>query len=33
MGAGLGEEGQAACVKVIEQVAGVQARRSKAKGK
>jgi 4-hydroxybutyrate dehydrogenase/sulfolactaldehyde 3-reductase len=33
MGAGLGEEGQAACVKVIEQVAGVQARRAKAKGK
>ena len=33
MGACLGEEGQAACVKVIEQVAGVQARRSKAKGK
>ena len=32
MGAGLGEEGQAACVKVIEQVAGVQARRAKARG-
>lgn len=33
MGDGLGEEGQAACIKVIEQVAGVQARRSKGKGK
>ena len=33
MGAGLGEEGQSACIKVIEQAAGAQARRAKAKGK
>ena len=33
LGAGLGEEGQAACIKVIEQVAGIQARRTKARGK
>jgi 3-hydroxyisobutyrate dehydrogenase-like beta-hydroxyacid dehydrogenase len=29
MGEGLGEEGQAACIKVIERAAGVQARRTK----
>jgi 4-hydroxybutyrate dehydrogenase/sulfolactaldehyde 3-reductase len=33
MGDGLGEEGQAACIKVIEQAAGIQARRAKGKGK
>jgi 3-hydroxyisobutyrate dehydrogenase-like beta-hydroxyacid dehydrogenase len=30
MGDGLGDEGQGACIKVIEKVAGVEARRAKA---
>lgn len=33
LGAGLGDEGQSACIKVIERVAGVQARRAQARGK